>query len=359
MNTSFEHTKKFYDVFLKYPDDKKDYRLSLYIGLGIAVVVGIIVHLFIPKCKYYAPNYTGTTLYKVSPCEEGDNGVFTIEKGTKEIGLKAFYQCKKIKTVILPQSLTTIASEAFKECSNLESIILPDSLTFIGADAFYSCIKLKTINIPLSVRTINNNPFSGCCLDVEVALGHIKFYEQDGCLVDKTNMNLVSYTGNEEQPTIPGNVLIIGESAFASHNKIKKIDMSGSCIREIRSFAFADCNNIKSITFPDSLEYIGYNNPFIGIHYDNAERVEINSNYVNDKGYLIDLRNKTLISYLGKETTIKFYRLENNIDSIGAFSLAWCNFILSFDNKRKPKYAENAFFGCNDYIINQFNSIRR
>lgn len=359
MNTQFEHTKQFHDVFLEYPDDKKDYRLFVYIGLGIAVLVGIIVYLLISKCKYYAPpHYTGTTLDKVSPCEKGDNGVFKVEKGTKEIGLKAFYQCKNITTVILPQSLTTIASDAFKECSNLESIILPDSLTFIGADAFYNCRKLKTINIPLSVKNINNNPFSGCCLDVEVAHGHKKYYEHGGCLVDKTNMNLISYTGNKEQPTIPNNVRIIGESAFASNGRISKIDMTGCCIHEIRSFAFADCYNIESIIFPDSLENIGDNNPFMGIHYNNVERVEINSNYVNDKGYLIDMRNKTLISYLGKESTLKFYRLENNIDSIGAFSLAWCNFILSFDNKRKPKYAKNAFFGCNDYVINKFNSIK-
>lgn len=45
-------------------------------------------------------------------------------EGTEEIYSNAFYNCKRLTKVILPESVTTI-SESFYGCSNLQIITLP------------------------------------------------------------------------------------------------------------------------------------------------------------------------------------------------------------------------------------------
>ena len=48
-------------------------------------------------------------------------------------------------SVIIPNSVTEIASSAFYGCSKLQSITIPDSVTSIGADAFYNCTSLTIV----------------------------------------------------------------------------------------------------------------------------------------------------------------------------------------------------------------------
>lgn len=69
------------------------------------------------------------------------------------IGDRAFYspeQANKlrsggttdIKSVTMPNTITTIGSEAFAYCEGLTYIVIPSSVTSIGANAFYDCTNL-------------------------------------------------------------------------------------------------------------------------------------------------------------------------------------------------------------------------
>ena len=51
----------------------------------------------------------------------------------------------KIKTINLPEGLTTIAASAFAECSNVKEITIPTTVTSIGDGAFANCTGLRTI----------------------------------------------------------------------------------------------------------------------------------------------------------------------------------------------------------------------
>lgn len=333
-------------------------RIMLFVA-GLLAIAAIGLYLICPPNGSREPIYNGTTLEKVFPEEQGVNGVFTVREGTKKIAAHCFKNCHDLKEIVLPSTIDTIERRLFEECVNLENIKLPEHIVYIGEGAFMNCKKLKILNIPLSVNSIDINPFCGCNeLRIIVPQNHEFFYEHDGYLINKKTNTLVSYTGKQENIVIPSDIGIIGESAFALNKYVKTVDMIETYIVEIRSFAFSDCNNIQSIALPKSLDRLGKCNPFIGIHFKNSERHEINSNYVNDYGYLIDTRNKTLISYLGNDSEINFYRMLNRIDSIGEYSFANCNFIKSFNKEcYRPKKAKNAFFKCNNDIINQFNNL--
>ena len=78
------------------------------------------------------------------------------------IGNEAFYNCRGLTSVSIPNSVTNIGYEAFRGCSGLTSVTIPNSVTSIGDDAFFSCSSLTTVTIPNSVTTIGKNAFGGC-----------------------------------------------------------------------------------------------------------------------------------------------------------------------------------------------------
>lgn len=78
------------------------------------------------------------------------------------IGREAFYNNKKIRSVKLPESITTIETNAFCYCDNLEDIVLPNKLQSIGETAFYRCNSLTSVTIPASVHEICNCAFKQC-----------------------------------------------------------------------------------------------------------------------------------------------------------------------------------------------------
>ena len=65
---------------------------------------------------------------------------------SSDSGSMAFFSCKSLKNIVIPDGVTKLAAGLFYECSSLESITIPASITEIGRCAFGSCTKLKTVN---------------------------------------------------------------------------------------------------------------------------------------------------------------------------------------------------------------------
>lgn len=106
---------------------------------------------------------------------------YTIPEGVTTIGKNAFFSNAYIKSVTIPDSVTTIEEGAFKMSnvqtvtlpsgigtipkdafaySKLQSITIPDSVTTIEDYAFLNCKQLETVTVPSSVTTIGNKVFS-------------------------------------------------------------------------------------------------------------------------------------------------------------------------------------------------------
>lgn len=87
-----------------------------------------------------------------------------VEPGVTSIGECAFYNCKSITDISLPDGLTGIGFEAFYGCTALAGdLIFPDSLTSIGSAAFYDCTGLTgTLIFPASLTAIYPSAFLGC-----------------------------------------------------------------------------------------------------------------------------------------------------------------------------------------------------
>lgn len=69
---------------------------------------------------------------------------------------------KKITSIAIPNSVTSIGEYAFSRCSSLTSIKIPNSVTSIGIGAFSYCSRLTNIVIPNNVKIIQEGTFYFC-----------------------------------------------------------------------------------------------------------------------------------------------------------------------------------------------------
>ena len=96
-----------------------------------------------------------------------------IESSVVSIGKYAFYGCKELTSITMPESVIFLRENAFAMCEKLKSVIIPDStsLSSIRSNAFYGCKELTSITIPESVKYIGDYAFEDCSELKSVTLG--------------------------------------------------------------------------------------------------------------------------------------------------------------------------------------------
>ena len=73
---------------------------------------------------------------------------------------RAFYRCKELKEITLPDTLTKIGAEAFYFCP-IETLELPEGLQKLVHKAFFGCKKLRKVYIPENVTYLGEEAFHG------------------------------------------------------------------------------------------------------------------------------------------------------------------------------------------------------
>lgn len=93
-----------------------------------------------------------------------------------EIKERAFYGCRNLKRVIIPDSVVRIGNYAFAECRELERFEFPKRLTTVGDYAFYNCMGLKEIALNCELSSIGYGAFKNCLelekISMEIAPGY-------------------------------------------------------------------------------------------------------------------------------------------------------------------------------------------
>ena len=184
------------------------------------------------------------------------------------------------KNSVIPTdgSVTTIISEAFRDCSGLTDITIPESVTTIGGWAFAYCIDLASITIPDNVTLIGEYAFFDCSrliIYCEVA-SQPKRWNNNWNMMDNANCPVVWDCINNDkdengyayivengiryslkdgvatvisQPqTIKGDIVIADNINYKGTQFI---------VTSIDSGAFGECDDLTSITIPDSVTFIG------------------------------------------------------------------------------------------------------
>ena len=156
-------------------------------------------------------------------------GELVIEEGTKGIAGGAFSVCTGLTSVTFPSSLRIIGASAFNACTGLSGeLILPDGLENIAAAAFNSCTGLTgNLVLPAALKSVGGNAFYNC----------------------------PGFTGDL---VIPNSVETIYNRAFQTCTGFDGQLILGNSLTSIGDYAFSNCNNLKGLSFGDSVKDIGY-----------------------------------------------------------------------------------------------------
>ncbi|MBQ1256461.1 MAG: leucine-rich repeat domain-containing protein, partial [Clostridia bacterium] len=208
------------------------------------------------KCAFLSEDTIEITSYKakntdvVIPAQINGYSVVSI-------GSRAFSN-RRVETVVMPDSITTIGDYAFTNSRALEKVTLSKNIKVLGEGAFCRT-NLKSITIPDSIETISGNPFEGCAALSEIVISpnHPKFALIDDVLFDKVEKRLICYPGalTKDSYDIPEGTLFIGDYAFYMCGNLKKITIPQGTA-SIGEGAFASCAYLKTMVFPDSLTTI-------------------------------------------------------------------------------------------------------
>jgi len=118
-----------------------------------------------------------------------------LPEGLTEIGIRAFYGCDALYTVVLPNSLKTLRENAFLACDGLVSVDFGKGLSSMGINAFMNCDSLERVVLPQSLSVLPASAFSGCSALSEIDLGGVRTVEAEafrGC----TSVETVSAAGS-------------------------------------------------------------------------------------------------------------------------------------------------------------------
>ncbi len=240
------------------------------------------------------------------------------EDGIENIGSYAFYSFPNLKEVYIPETVSSIGECSFSMCSKIEELSIPEGVECIKNCAFGYCRNLKTIEIPESLTDISDNIFIDTKWLYNYYTNENKqFLIINGILLANNNLKgdviipdgVVKiandvFWGNSVITSIymPDSVKSIGSSVFGGCINLSEIHFSknlervgeyafsgtkwlsdkkdeGGFIIENGFLFYADnckgdvvipdnvthicdsvfkrCYDIKSVTFPDSVKYIG------------------------------------------------------------------------------------------------------
>ena len=220
---------------------------------------------------------------------------------------------RKEETYAIPQGIRIIGDHAFYNVSLLSSVTVPGTVTTIEDSAFEWCDSLTSITLPRSVTSVGNHAFSGC-----------------------ESIRRVS---------LPSTVTSIGNFAFSSCTSLTSIKIPDS-VTSIGDHAFAECNSLTSITIPDNVISVGAN-PFATC----AKLTEIIVSPSHPvltviDGVLFDKKEQRLICYPYACKT-NSYTIPQGTQIIGGRAFYKCDFLASIAIPQSVVTIDSsAFYRC-------------
>ena len=259
--------------------------------------------------KYEASKVTDLSSYF-----KGNTSILSFEElayftGLETVGNRAFENCQKLKSIVIPETVTNIEYRAFYNCMALESITLSPSLSSIGEEAFQYCTSLESISLPEGFAWFSRYAFSNCSSLKSIVLpssfrSALPDYGFEGCssLESVTILGEVTTVGNYtfrycralkeinipdgtytiyngafygctslESISIPGSVRSIMTNAFYGCSNLSEVILQEGVVELRGQYIFNDCTSLHEIVFPASLTSIGHSYYSNGYVFRNVE----------------------------------------------------------------------------------------
>lgn len=315
-----------------------------------------------------------------------------------EIPAGAFAGCTSLKRIVISDSVLSIGDNAFEGCSNLESImVLASEPPVIGDNVFAGVNENCHIMVPdtlVDTYTSDWNEYADLIINIDdkVQDGCVLYYTStDGRIVtptrtDSFDANIVSnvYSGDRGMIIFDYPPVVVGSYAFKDCETLKSVVLPES-VEVIEYGAFCWCTSLESVELPDNLFSIqlgAFNFSAISsinipdsveeigvafVYCSNLER--FSGKFATTDGRALICKNKLVaIAPVGLDsytipddvaivgdyvfdevTNLSELIIPSSVNSIGEASFAHCSGLksISFPTGKRPFYiGENAFRQC-------------
>lgn len=209
----------------------------------------------------------------------------TIPESVTTIKEYAFNNCSKLETINLPYNLTSIEEGVFSGCSSLTEINVPNPVKTIRSYAFRNCKALSNINIDTycQLDSIEDYAFLNCtslqkiCLskhlsyirsyaiegcsaltDIYIAQNR-NYFSEDGILYTRENNGLLIYPAGIQdiEYITKDHLTLVDWFAFQQNKFIQKVIISPG-VERIGTHAFYDCTSLSEVIIPETVNEIEY-----------------------------------------------------------------------------------------------------
>lgn len=177
------------------------------------------------------------------------------------LGTRAFYNCTALSQCTIPDSIDVIGESAFEKCGALEEVRFVTGDTggskngVINKKAFFECKSLKNVSIPNSFKSIGESAFEKCTsiqnLTLENRFGDITFNITIG---SRTFAGCTSMVKAEFRDI--DHLKAIGGAAFQGCSKLEELILP-NCVETIGGQAFENCISLENVVLSKNLNTIG------------------------------------------------------------------------------------------------------
>ena len=237
-----------------YTLNKEEQTASVTSGPEKYVASVIVPNRILSDGRYY--NVTSVENFAFFNCEKLTS--VSLNNSIKYVGRFAFADCPKLEKVKLPSSITAIEDYMFSNCASLFEIDIPSNVSSIGEGTFVGCSSLQDISLPNKTTYIGTRAFADC-----KALATVNLSSRLSVIDDNAFENCKSLTS----VTIPNSMTFVGSNAFKDCTSLKEVIFDG-CAGEICQDAFKGCTGLKDIYSYSDVPPAADEYAFEGSNYD-------------------------------------------------------------------------------------------
>ena len=221
-----------------------------------------------------------------------------------------------------------INKSAFEDCTNLKSIRIPNSVSTIDEFTFYDCINLHTVYIPSSITVIEDYAFDGC--------GNLKKVYADD-LYSWCKIVFKEYQG--------ANPLCHGGRLYINGNELNDL-VFPTDIEYVNPYAFQGCISLTSITIPEGVKGIG-NEAFENCLSLKTVHLPNSLEWIGTECFRFD--SSIIALSLPYMTGLTSLVIPDNIERIGEWAFVGCSNLKTLTiSKNVTMIDEKAFDGCSE-----------
>ena len=279
----------------------------------------------------YILNYNDKTARLIKPNNGYYNGDIVVPDYVVQNGIKfavtaiseAAFRSATITSLQLPkETLKRIDRAAFGNTKGLKTLDIPETVTTLAEGAIQYCDDLTHISIPASVEEMGNYAIGACPMleSITVDEGNTHFGVFDGVLMDKAQTRLITYPANKAGTT------------YTIPNTVKTID----------DMAFMNLNHMTSLTIPASVSNLSVEMFVAAYSLEEINIAPANTDYSSEDGVVYSANKDSLCIYPAGKSD-KSFTPNQDVKIIGPEAFAYA---YQLETLNIPEGVTNIYLGA-------------